>query len=227
MSIYTTFKELKYLKTILFNPTAWGGHGLFAMKLVEEINPKVVVDLGVDYGFSTFCFGYNKIGNVYGIDWFEGDVHTGHRDNFPIVKKLQQELVISHGINNIEFIKSDFNLESKNWNKKIDILHIDGFHSYEAVKSDYENWIGFCEHDSVVLFHDTVSFPETVGKFFNEVKGYKLHRINSAGLGILTKSKTVYEKINKFKNEGSIFDIIIKIFLKLKIITKSFNKISN
>lgn len=89
--------------------------------------------------------------------------------------------------------------------KKIDILHIDGFHSYEAVKADYENWISFCEDDSVILFHDTVSFPETVGKFFNEVEGYKLHRINSAGLGILTKSKIVYEKINKFKNEGLIF----------------------
>ena len=188
MSIRVAFKKLKYLKTILFNVSAWKGHGLFAMKLVEQINPKVVVDLGVDFGFSTFCFGYPKIGDVYGIDWFQGDEHTGYRDNLPYVKKLQQELVISHGITNIEFIKSDFTLASKRFEKKIDILHIDGFHSYEAVKADYENWIGFCEDDSVILFHDTVSFPETVGKFFNEVEGYKLHRTNSAGLGILTKS---------------------------------------
>lgn len=118
MNILATYKKLKYLKTILFNVSAWNGHGLFAMKLVEEINPKVVVDLGVDFGFSSFCFGYAKIGNVYGIDWFQGDEHTSYRDNFSYVKKLQHELVISHGINNIEFIKSDFTLASKGWKKK-------------------------------------------------------------------------------------------------------------
>jgi predicted O-methyltransferase YrrM len=47
------------------------GHEDFAVRLVEHLKPKVVVDLGVDYGFSTFAFALPNIGTVYGIDWFQ------------------------------------------------------------------------------------------------------------------------------------------------------------
>ena len=40
----------KYIQTLLKYPTAWEGHGIFAMNLVEVIKPKIIVDLGVDYG---------------------------------------------------------------------------------------------------------------------------------------------------------------------------------
>ena len=197
-----------YIKKLLKYESAWKGHGLFAMKLVETLNPDVIVDLGVDFGFSTFCFGYPKIGKVYGIDWFQGDEHAGQRDTLIHVDNLYKELTISFDVSNIEFIKSDFTDASKKWNTRINILHIDGFHSYEAVKTDYENWISYCDENSVILFHDTMSFPETVGKFFNELQGYKINRTNSAGLGILTRSKIVYDKVKKIKNEGLYFGLI-------------------
>jgi len=191
----------RYIETLLRYDSAWKGHGLFAMKLVETFNPNVVVDLGFDYGFSTFCFAYPQIGSIYGIDWFQGDDHAGHRDTLNDVDNLYQDLIKWYGVSNIEFIKSDFADAAKSWDKKIDILHVDGFHSYEAVKKDYENWIGFCNDDAVILFHDTESFPETVGKFFNELDGFKFNRTNSAGLGVLTKSQNAYEKIKQFINE--------------------------
>ena len=191
----------KYIETLLKFDSAWKGHGLFAMKLVETFKPNIIVDLGVDWGFSTFCFGYPQIGNVYGIDWFQGDDHAGHRDTLNDVDNLYQELIKSFGVSNIEFIKSDFAEAAKIWDKKIDILHIDGFHSYEAVKSDYENWIKFCDEESIILFHDVESFPETVGVFFEELVGYKLIHKGSAGLGILTKSEKNYELIKTFINE--------------------------
>ena len=190
-----------YIQTILRYDSAWKGHGLFAMKLVETFKPNITVDLGVDYGFSTFSFAYPQIGNVYGIDWFQGDEHAGHRDTLNDVDNLYQDVIKWFGVSNIEFIKSDFKEAAKMWDKEIDILHIDGFHSYEAVKSDYENWIGFCKKDSIILFHDTESFPETVGKFFNELDGFKLNRTTSAGLGILTHSEKNYELIKQFINE--------------------------
>lgn len=191
----------KYIETLLKFDSAWKGHGLFAMKLVETFKPNIIVDLGVDWGFSTFCFGYPQIGNVYGIDWFQGDDHAGHRDTLNDVDNLYQELIKSFGVSNIEFIKSDFAEAAKIWDKKIDILHIDGFHSYEAVKSDYENWIKFCDEESIILFHDVESFPETVGVFFEELVGYKLIHKGSAGLGILTKSEKNYELMKTFINE--------------------------
>jgi len=190
----------KYIQTLLRHDSAWKGHGLLAMQLVETFNPEVVVDLGVDYGFSTFCFGYPQIGSIYGIDWFQGDDHAGHRDTLNLVDSLYQDLMKEFGVSNIEFIKSDFAEAAKTWDKKIDILHIDGFHSYEAVKGDFDNWIGFCNDDAIILFHDVESFPETVGVFFADCDGYKLINVGSAGLGILTKSEEKYNKIKTIIN---------------------------
>lgn len=57
--------------------TAWTGHRQFAEWLVKFVNPKVIVDLGVDYGYSTFSFAIPRIGHVYGIDNFSGDDFVG------------------------------------------------------------------------------------------------------------------------------------------------------
>jgi len=185
----------KYIEKIKKYPTAWEDHGVFATQLVNEFNPNIIVDLGVDYGYSTFCFGYHNIGNVYGIDWFQGDIHAGYRDTYSRVIALYDELKKEHESTNIEFIKGDFDTVAKTWDKQIDILHIDGFHSYEAVKNDYDTWSKFCNDDSIILFHDTVSFPDTIGKFFDELVGYKINKLDSFGLGILTKSETIHNKI--------------------------------
>lgn len=187
-----------YIQTLLRYDSAWKGHGLLAMKLIETFKPDVTVDLGVDYGFSTFCFGYPQIGKVYGIDWFQGDGHAGYRDTLNDVNNLYDDLKKDYGVHNIEFIKSDFAEAAKIWDKKIDILHIDGFHSYEAVKTDYENWINHCNQNAIILFHDVESFSETVGRFFSELEGYKLINEGSAGLGILTKSEERYNIIKEF-----------------------------
>ena len=49
-------------------PTAWGGHKNFATWLVSRLKAQTIVDLGVDFGYSTFCFALACSGQVYGID---------------------------------------------------------------------------------------------------------------------------------------------------------------
>jgi hypothetical protein len=186
----------EYLNTISKYPSAWTGHANFAVELVKAMNPYTIVDLGVDYGFSTFCFAYPKIGMVYGIDWFEGDNHASKRNTYDKVKQLSWNLAFNFDITNVDFIKSDFTELSKVWNMPIDILHIDGFHEYEAVKNDYECWSKHCHEDSIILFHDVESFRDTVGRFFSELPGeYKLINRDSAGLGVYTKSIEVFDKV--------------------------------
>ena len=185
-----------YIMSLVDRPSAWVGHGAFAINLVEQMKPEIIVDLGVDYGFSTFCFAYHKMGQVFGVDWFQGDEQAGFRDTMNDVLQRYELLKDKFGINNIEFIKSDFTELSKKWEYNIDILHIDGLHTYEAVKNDFDSWIEFVDINGVVLFHDVESYSHTVGAFFEEIKGgYKIIRSGSAGLGIFTKSEKTMRKI--------------------------------
>ena len=182
--------------------SAWTGHRKFAEWLVKEMKPKCIVELGVDYGYSTFVFANalkGSNGTINGIDWFKGDAHASYRNTY----KLIIDNIDKNNVKNINIIKGDFNEESKKWNKDIDILHIDGFHTYDAVKNDYNNWNRFVKN-GVILFHDVSIRRKGFGvyKFFREVDdGHKLYFTHSAGLGIITKDINLFNKIkDNFKN---------------------------
>ena len=181
--------------------SAWKGHRKFAQFLVEKIIPETIVELGVDYGYSTFVFANalkDQKGIIYGIDLFEGDIHAGNRNTHQFVlDKIEKQ-----NLTQIKIIVGDFKEVSLNWNLPINILHIDGLHTYEAVKSDYENWSKFVKEDGIILFHDVTSFKD-IAQFFKEVEGnwHKLYFTHSAGLGILTKNIDLKNEIlNNFKN---------------------------
>lgn len=183
------------LREISTIQSAWKGHRDFALWLVDKLNPTTIVDLGVDYGFSTLCFALPNKGMVYGIDSFEGDPQTGIRTTYSYVKDKIQKLEI----NNIELIAGNFNVVASTWNKPIDILHIDGYHTYEAVKNDYETWSKFVKDDGIILFHDTnVNDPSFgVKRFFDEINLPKFNFENSAGLGVVSKNKNLIDSVQK------------------------------
>jgi len=51
-----------------------------------------------------------------------------------------------------------FNL-SKNWQKPIDFLFIDGDHSYNSCLQDWMEWSPFIVKNGIVAFHDGRIFP--------------------------------------------------------------------
>ena len=201
LSAYSNqFRNISLLNYIKYNykPSAWVGHFEFAIWLVKTFKPKIIVELGVDYGNSTFILSSELDGYLYVIDSFEGDYHAGERNTFDTVistynKLLTDKLLIR---DNIKFIKGYFEDVAKTFDEKVNILHIDGLHSYEAVKSDFENWFPKTDENSIILFHDIISFPNTVGKYFNELPYYKTYMTHSAGLGILSKNKDIIDVIN-------------------------------
>ena len=176
--------------------TAWDGHKTFALWAVNEFKPTTIVDLGVDYGYSTFIFASQNIGHVYGVDLFEGDMHAGFRNTYDFVNSRKN----LYELDNITFIKGLFNDVAAQWDKPIDILHIDGLHTYEAVKNDFDTWSKFITNDGIILFHDTVSFADSVGKFFNEIPWPKTNFLQSAGLGVVCRNPAIIERINKVFN---------------------------
>jgi predicted O-methyltransferase YrrM len=181
--------------------TAWTGHRGFANWLVNYLKPKVIVDLGTDWGFSAFCFAMPRIGKVYTIDNYFGDSFVGEHDGKEKYKFLLNKRKKLFLDDNLEFIKGDFTETSKVWDKKIDILHIDGDHLYESVKNDFETWSQFLNDGGVILMHDTCVEEYNnnnmygVKKFFEEIDLPKVNFTHTFGLGIISKNKQLIDLI--------------------------------
>ncbi len=175
--------------------SAWRGHEGFATWLVHELKPEVVVELGVDYGFSSYVFARAGAGMVYGIDSFEGDPEAGHRDTMQAVVDRQADL----GVKNLVLIKGYFAEVAKTWDKPIDILHIDGRHRYEDVKEDFEIWSKFVRSGGVILMHDTAVLREPYGvhRFFQEITLPKTAFTHANGLGVVSSDPALIAKIER------------------------------
>jgi len=187
---------LKFLHN--YHSSAWLGHLQFAMWLVNKYKPKVTLELGVDYGHSAFAFASEGIGNVYGIDCFEGDIHAGHRDTLQTLNDTKKYLLDNQLLvrDNLFPIKGYFDEIYKSFNHTIDILHIDGLHTYEAVSNDFNTWINKTHDNSIILMHDVISFRDSVGKFFDEIPYPKTFFSHSAGLGVVSKNQSIIDDIN-------------------------------
>lgn len=180
--------------------TAWRGHRKFAEWLVQFMKPEVIVDLGVDWGYSSFSFAISRIGHVYGIDNFVGDDYVGideGRQKYQFVMMKREKL---HLKDNLTIIEGDFTEVAKTWDKKINILHIDGDHKYESIKNDFETWSKFLDDNGVVLFHDTCveeyeGREYGVKKFFDELELPKFTFEHSFGLGVASKNKDLIDQI--------------------------------
>jgi predicted O-methyltransferase YrrM len=173
----------------------WRDHRQFADWIVRRKQPSTTVDLGVDYGYSTFCFAIPGIGDVYGIDSFEGDICAGERDTYEYVMDKVKELELT----NVSIIKGFFDDVAKTWTKPIDILHIDGLHTYEAVKNDFEKWAPFLKEDGIILMHDTmVDDPKFgVSRFFKEINLPKTNFGHCNGLGVVSRDINLISEIKK------------------------------
>jgi hypothetical protein len=189
---------IKMLKTE-YAPSAWLGHIEFVMFLVNQFKPQTIVELGVDYGHSTFSLASEGQGTIYAIDSFEGDIHTGIRNTYPTVNSVYNTLLKKQFLprDNIIFIKGYFDNIFAIFDKPIDLIHIDGLHTYEAVKNDFEKWKLKVVHNGIIIMHDITSFPDTVGKFFNEIEYPKTYVSHSAGLGIICKNEEIINLINE------------------------------
>ncbi|TFF99080.1 MAG: class I SAM-dependent methyltransferase [Promethearchaeota archaeon] len=83
--------------------------------------------------------------------------------------------------------------------KEIDVLFIDGDHSYEGVKQDFEMYAPLVKKNGLIVFHDIVVIPSdqncNVNKFWEEIKksyDYKEFVENweqgNCGIGVIYKN---------------------------------------
>jgi Methyltransferase domain len=176
--------------------STWVDHLPFAYDLVEAIRPKTVVELGVYNGLSFFTFCQAMVENdidgvAYAVDCWEGDEHTDAYDD-SIYQDVQQH-AREHYRGIAYLMKMYFQEALRHFDdESIDLLHIDGLHTYEAVKEDFESWYPKVRPGGIVLFHDVMARLKDFGawKYFEELqRDYpEVFRFNHGfGLGVLRK----------------------------------------
>jgi hypothetical protein len=143
----------------LVEPDAWAGHVPFAFWIVAALQPRLLVELGTHSGNSylAFCQAVQNLGLTtacFAVDTWKGDAHTGFYD-----EEIYQELVRYHDPRYGAFsrlVRSTFDDAAGYFTDgSVDLLHIDGLHTYEAVAGDLETWRAKLSTRAVVLLHDT------------------------------------------------------------------------
>src|SRR3954447_7722173 len=156
-------------------PSAWWGHVPFAHWLVHELKPRLLVELGTQHGisFSAFCNAVKRdrlATRCYAVDTWKGDEHAGFYDEsvFDNINAFVQQNYSSFAT----LIRNSFDSTVGLFEDgSIDLLHIDGSHSYEAVKADFEGWLPKLSDRGVVLFHDIAVYERSFGvwRFWKEI----------------------------------------------------------
>jgi hypothetical protein len=190
-AIASAFDRCTFERVLSGITSAWRGHKNFALWLVNRLRPAVTVELGVDFGFSSLCFAYPRVGQVYGVDSFQGDEHAGFRDTQSHVESAIRHLRLG----NVSLIKGYFSNVARGWSQYVDLLHIDGRHDYEDVREDFQAWFPFLSARGVVLMHDTCVPHFGVRRFFDEIDMPKLNLWTSHGLGILSRDTALINEI--------------------------------
>lgn len=139
--------------------SAWLGHIPFASWLLELLRPQHIVELGTHNGasFLAFCQAVEAqqiSARVFAVDTWQGDEHAGFYDDeiYAELRDYQQRHYA--GISEMMRMRFDQALEYFA-DGSIDLLHIDGLHTYEAVREDFETWRSKLSPRAVVLFHDS------------------------------------------------------------------------
>ncbi len=187
---------------------AWAGHIPFAFWLMDALRPSTFVELGVHKGnsYTAFCQAVLDLHletSCYGVDTWKGDEHAGHYGD-----AIYDEFKLFHDAKFSAFsrlLRATFDDSLEYFTDgSIDLLHIDGLHTYDAVRHDFETWRPKLSSRAIVLFHDINVRERNFGvrRLWDELTG-SLERPSFAfdhsnGLGVLAYGDQLAPQIDAF-----------------------------
>ena len=188
----------------------WAGHKSFAYDFIANLKPNRIVELGTYKGTSLFAFcqavkDHVLETEIIAVDTWEGDEHSGYYKE-DIFQKICD-------IKNAFYCRLNLRLSRKLFdeavtdfeNNSIDLLHIDGLHTYEAVAHDFEKWLPKVKNEGIIFFHDINVGEGDFGvyKLWDRLKEKysTIEFYHSFGLGILFVSKEIAGYFLKYQKE--------------------------
>jgi hypothetical protein len=180
---------------------AWVEHIPFAFWLIGACRPKTFVELGTFSGNSFFAFcqaakAHETGTHLSAVDTWEGDAHVGDygQNIYADVSKYRS----IHFTNSTALIRKTFDAARPQFKEgSIDLLHIDGLHTYDAVRHDFETWLNAVSDHGIILFHDIAVHHGDFGvwKLWKEVsERYPSFEFSHGnGLGILGVGSEISE----------------------------------
>jgi predicted O-methyltransferase YrrM len=167
LSLLRTVSEFRALTDVFIPPYAsrvdWHsglGDAVFVLySLVRAQHPQVIVEIGSARGRSTCALALacrqNGLGRVYAIDPHTINLWTeiGTAGNTEVF--LRARLRDYHLADWCEVITATSAEAARTWSTPIDLLFIDGDHTFEGVRRDFELFRPWLTPNALVVFHDT------------------------------------------------------------------------
>jgi predicted O-methyltransferase YrrM len=174
------------------------------LRYVKGIKPKIVMEIGTARGGTLFLFSrvvpedaviisVDLYGGEYGggYPWWKIPLYRSFAMRKQIIHLIRED---SHDENTLQKVKILLG------DKQVDFLFIDGDHTYEGVKRDFELYSQIVKEGGAIAFHDIVyTTPDVkceVYKCWDEIKEKYEHsefiedrKQNWAGIGIIRKKK--------------------------------------
>jgi len=208
-----TLFKIKDVNTLIIKTDTFIGYGYYdrikthqktteikkLSDIVIQTDPKIVVEIGTKKGGTLFLWSRITMAKkIISIDLPGGEFGGGYHYK----KKRLYENFASDKPTQIILIQKDSHIqETKSLlikylnDDKIDFLFIDGDHTYEGAKQDYEMYAPLVNKNGIIVFHDIVPRSNStyqVNKFWDEIKNnYRYKEIienpkqTSMGIGVL------------------------------------------
>ena len=180
-------------------PSAWWQHVPFGRWVVYVTRPGVLVELGTHPGvsYAAFCQAVARSGmdtRCYAVDTWPSDPHPGSPG-----EAVFEEFCRFHDERYSAFstvLRTTFDeARARFASGTVDLLHIDGLRTYEAVRHDFESWKPSLSQRAVVLLHSTNERKDGCGgwHFWAELCEQFPHFqfLHGRGLGVLALGKNV------------------------------------
>jgi len=171
--------------------------------IIQQRRPKAAMEIGTLRGGTLFalCRLADPSATIISLDLPRGPFGGGYAwFQIPLLRRFagpEQTLSLIRGNSHEDASKDGVRVALGG--KQLDVLFIDGDHTYDGVKRDFEMYSPFVKRGGLIAFHDIVDHPPETGcevnRFWNEIKR-NFHHVEIvsqpsqgwAGIGVLTYS---------------------------------------